>query len=350
MPIAYTCGCGSRIRLPDHAAGRQARCKACGAVFTVPASVEDHAPPDAGDAGTPDWLREFAQTEAKLGGGPVVQRLEPPPEVPVQPDPNPQSPAPSFIDPDDDHREDRDWIRGPERPFWHDVAAAFWFPLDADNFITMIVLTLITLLTIPVSFAGMFAFVGLAIIYGYLSAFCMMTILETASGEDTLPLVSVTNIFDDLILPMLQFVGTWIFVQIPLAVVVLLDLKYELGLSLSAYVVTAAAGIFFWPVVLLAVAIGRGFHGLWPHVIIKTVASAPLAYMAVWAALLAASALVVIPETRPFQNLVNTYLPNAALGVGLLKSVLSVYATVVAMKVIGLYYRHYKRRFPWAAE
>jgi hypothetical protein len=29
---------------------------------------------------------------------------------------------------------------------------------------------------------------------------------------------------------------------------------------------------------------------------------------------------------------------------------LGVYSSLVAMRVIGLYYRHYKRRLPWVAE
>ena len=36
MPIRFTCSCGKALTVPDSYAGREGRCKACGAVQLVP--------------------------------------------------------------------------------------------------------------------------------------------------------------------------------------------------------------------------------------------------------------------------------------------------------------------------
>jgi hypothetical protein len=48
MAIETSCsGCGSRLRVDDQYAGKQARCPRCGAVYTVPVSGFDVTPADA---------------------------------------------------------------------------------------------------------------------------------------------------------------------------------------------------------------------------------------------------------------------------------------------------------------
>jgi hypothetical protein len=43
MPIAMRCRCGKEIRVPDDAAGRKVRCKACGGLSTVPMELDGGA-------------------------------------------------------------------------------------------------------------------------------------------------------------------------------------------------------------------------------------------------------------------------------------------------------------------
>ena len=105
-------------------------------------------------------------------------------------------------------------------------------------------------------------------------------------------------------------------------------------------------GCAFWPVIILAVSIGGGFGGLWPHVILRTALAAPVAYVAIVATLALAVGLALLPDML---------LPASRLGQSFwalhtLNAVVTAYASIVAMKAIGLYYRHYKHKFPWAAE
>ena len=77
--------------------------------------------------------------------------------------------------------------------------------------------------------------------------------LETAAGEDELPNIWISNVFEDVVLASLKFAGTWAWVMLPAsfwAVIEFInfgDVHWKVVLSL------AAAGVFFWPVVVLGV-------------------------------------------------------------------------------------------------
>jgi len=60
--MEYRCSCGKRLRLPDNAAGKKARCPACGRVFELPAGGAAGAP---ARAAVPDGV-------APAGGGRIV--------------------------------------------------------------------------------------------------------------------------------------------------------------------------------------------------------------------------------------------------------------------------------------
>jgi hypothetical protein len=100
----------------------------------------------------------------------------------------------------------------------------------------------------------------------------------------------------------------------------------------------------------MAVAIGGGFNGLWPHVIIRTALSALLPYLAVCLALIVAGTLLVLPGTDAFLAFADRVMPGAYFRLAIFNSVLTTYAMIVAMRVVGLFYRHYKHKFPWVAE
>ena len=111
----------------------------------------------------------------------------------------------------------------------------------------------------------------------------------------------------------------------------------------TAYILLAVGSVF-WPAVILMVAIGDGLRGLWPHTVLLTIAAAPIRYAAVCGALAVVAAIGSLLDV----------MGPVSLGGALLRTIaghaLSMYALIVSMCVIGLYYRHCKHRFPWAAE
>jgi len=365
MSIRHTCGCGARIRLPESAAGRKARCKSCGAVFRVPQPAADGPPvqPDVANGSSPasghagahphepgDWLQEFADTEAKAEGQPV-RALD--------------LSAPLAIESDDDlprsgrpviERSDRDPIIEPQRSFWADLAASFLFFLDGGNMVMFLVVILIGVWDALVSFAPLFiSLIGHVVLNGYLCAFYMGTVLESASGEDELPGVSISNVFDDLFMPLVRFLGTWLIVLLPAFIAMMATLKGcdgpvdELEANWGLVTGLAVAGLAVWPVVVLGVAISGTLKGMLPHTAIRTILAAPLPYLAILATLVVAALIRVFAAEVPgWLGLPPT--SGVVIGTAVLAVVAGVYSMIVAMRVIGLYYRHYKHRFPWTAE
>jgi hypothetical protein len=395
MSIAFTCKCGTKIRLPDSAAGRKARCKNCQTVLRVPKRDVQERSQSASQASTikrvkvgrrkpvaeeppveqpqeppretGDWLEEFASAESDadpiasvtpppVPGAPTAAPPRPPTDdglIPLSDDddddilaPEVPRPEPTGLQQYESHLPDaRSATRGPERPFWTDLLYSFIFFTNPGNLVTYIVFAVLLFLgdVAPIPFLGL-------IMGAYVGAFLLSVIPETASGEDDFPNLAISSFWDDITLPLLQFYGTILVVFLPAGALALI-MHQQAGEVNWWYVGTLAAlGLFFWPVVVLAVTIGQSFSGVWPHTVIQTALSAPLAYLAVWGMLLATVggvyAIQLVIEARlaanlPFQTM---------LGLAFVNTCLSLYMSIVTMRTIGLFYRHYKHRFPWTAE
>lgn len=393
--------------MPRNVAGRKARCNSCGFIFTVPVPelnperphplgaipLEPAAEPSApGLPSAPsresaqaspdelgDWLDEFAEHEGaaasalppalasdSTGSGPGSAGAGSPaepasllefadkPDILAPPVATPHrrsmGPADSRAD------EDRSGVIEPTRSYWADLAGSFLFFLDAGSFITFVVIIIINLWTILLGHAGCLGWIGSIVVAGYLCTFYMAVIRDTAAGEDELPNIWIDDVVNDLLLSIARFVGTWLWVLIPAAISMLVGhfLTGEIPWTLAK--ILALVGVFFWPVVILGVALGGGFHGLWPHVIVRTALGAPLPYLAMCGILLMASAITTIPYSDTYKTVVNavTTRTNAPISLlwtlTVLNSAAGVYAVILAMRIIGLYYRHFKRKFPWVAE
>ncbi len=355
VPITCHCTCGAKFGFPDHAAGKKARCKRCGEIFKVPsasnparvaskraarpAPVEAPVPPEA-----EPWDPLLGLTEGDaVDTGPAPGLLALAPE-PVDDDTRHRSP-PAEVG----HMPHHDLgDAAPERSFWTDLPSAFVLPISSGgNFVTFIALCFVSCWTIPLGFAGVFGMAGLLLVTGYLCAFYLEVIRDAAAGEDDLPNVWISSVYDDLIRPLLQFIASAAVVALP----GLLLLLYGFGsrtweLVPLAFVVMGVGGLF-WPIVVLSMAIGGGMAPPLPHVIIRTALCAPLAYLAVLTALGVTVGLQYFAEFG-----LERYLSQGS-GLLVTKAIslsVGVYTTIVAMRAIGLFYLHNKRKFPWVAE
>lgn len=338
MTIFYNCSCGQNIRLPDSAAGKKARCKQCHLVFVVP------------------------------GGAPVVKRPLPPPGPPTdaevedeqevreeQEDDSPETRVPQeqseTIYTLPGRMDFHDEVSGPESPFWKDLLSSFTFFVEPGNLITLLVITVVQvgvgiLSFLPAGSGVILVLGGYIILGGYLCAFYFAIIRETASGEDDLPTVWFTHLLDDLIVPLLEFLCTFLAAFAPVFVLMFLCYYYSWSLPEEVFWLVAAFGCFLWPAIILTVALGGGVGSLMPHHVVLTPLAAPLAYLAICAAILVAVGLTAAPEIPEVGQL----LAKAGIVGTLIVSAINVYAFVVAMRAIGLYYRHFKHKFPWTAE
>lgn len=366
MAIRYRCTCGANIRMPVSAAGKRARCRSCGAIFTVPDRNHDPArqpiplEPDRSDKTTDNgsadepgsWLEEFARSESQETDQAPATIMDVGGEPPARAEPEDIPAARTRRGVDEDHvspDEDRDWISRPEQPFWRDLLESFIFFVDARNFITFMFIILLVmvpkLLPLPVV-----AWVLGMLASFYVCAFFLNIVRETASGEDELPNVWISSIWDDVILPLVRFWGTWVWVLLPAIVVALYGLSEYGSVPWAIVKPLVVVGLFLWPAVVLGVSIGGSFSGLWPHVVVRTALAAPVPYLAVCGAVVAAYFIMVLPDTLVFASLAGKLPALSTRAFESFSAALGVYAVVVAMRVIGLYYRHYKHKLPWVAE
>ena len=335
MAIFYHCSCGQNIRLPDSAGGKKARCKQCHLVFLVPgeAPVVRRPPPPPGPS-----------TEAEAED----QREEQEDDSPETQIPREESESiysvPGRMD---FHNE----VSAPESPFWKDLLSSFTFFIEPANLVTLLVITVVQVAVgilsyLPFGSGAILLLGGYIFLGGYLCAFYFAIIRETASGEDDLPAVWFAHILDDLIVPLLEFLCTFLASFAPALILMFLCYYYSWPLPDIVLLLVAAFGCFLWPAIILTVALGGGVGSLMPHHVVLTPLAAPLAYLAICVTILVAMGLMAAPEIPQVGQL----LAKAGLVGTLIVSAINVYAFVVAMRAIGLYYRHFKHKFPWTAE
>ncbi len=396
MAIHYKCRCGAGIKLPDNMAGRPSKCQVCGWLFTVPGQPcqEEDEKPLALEEG--EWVersRHEPQQPAQpaqraphysvelgcwitTGGNeeylprspehpPELLNVEgegelpesrvplPPPIVLDEPD---KAPVPRFFPPRPEQVEEE------KKSFGRDLVDSFVFFLESENLITFMMIVVISLVLMAVNFipginlvASLLIMVMQLTFAGFVFSFFLSVIRETASGVDDLPqVVWINDWLDDLVRPMVHFLLTWLMVLLP-AFLAMIKMTID-GTDINWWIVgfLVVVGVFFWPALILAVSIGGGVAGVWPHTIIRTALSAPLAYLAVWLVVLVAFGVSVMAQSRwLYDGLVKIAPQNpfkAVLLLSIVSGTLNVYAMIVAMRAIGLFYRHFKSRFPWKAE
>ncbi len=161
------------------------------------------------------------------------------------------------------------------------------------------------------------------------------------------------DLTEDLVKPLVLFFASWIVVVLPGALCALLLPTSLPGLGRPALLISIAiVCTFFWPALILMLSIG-GITALRPIMLVQTVARSLVPYLAIWLFLaIAAGAtyglIALIGGGRP--GIPGLPVARGPLLVRLPTAALQAYLMVVTMRFVGLYYRHFKDRFPWIAE
>ncbi|MBX3351728.1 MAG: hypothetical protein KF684_02240 [Phycisphaeraceae bacterium] len=338
--INFRCSCGAPIGMPDHAAGKTAKCMTCGSRLVVPALTQS----------------------------PVAAPAAPDDDIPLELEPEPPRPvtrAPTALPP-----------REPERPaalhtkyttasseahasarqarkqrgYFADALASFLIPLTPLGLVAMTGLTtlLVIMNIIPILVVAILA---MLIAYGALAAYCFEVIVDTAGGEDSLPMpAGIEEWASDLPEALIAMVATILATFFPMILVG--TLFPMIGISDEAtdiaMLVAMAAGVFIFPVAILCVAMGGMGTLLRPDYHIRTILSAPGQYLLIWCMLLLVFAVQVgvglLLESEDASEGFLAFLLTIAVS-----SLLTVYGLIVTMRQIGLFYRHFSDRFPWSA-
>ncbi len=216
---------------------------------------------------------------------------------------------------------------------------------------------------------GYFLWVVVALWY---AAFRINVVEASAMGRFQLPDVEITtHLLFDLLSPAVRWFGSWLVVMIP-ALMYVIDRAYDgvnvIGNTWQALVnlplggaggptvdpvltLLVLAGIFFWPIVVLVVAISD--FGELRHFerVLITLARSPGPYLLT--VLIVAASYAVHILASMFLGATNTAGWGTAVTPGgwLLQRVLGtgveLYVSIVAAMAIGLYFRHFGHRFAW---
>jgi len=370
----YTCNCGARYRFPDEAAGKRSRCKKCGLVFTLPAADDGIIPFAEEDP----FMAEAVDAAAVVKQG----ALQLTPESPGAAHGSMEGAGVSAVAP-------------PARGFASNVLWTFLFPTEVGDLFTFLGIWLLmgvtSVMTLVAGFGllGIIAFCVYLLLVGWYCAYRFSVIESAAAGDDNLPNMEFdSGWIGDAVGALFRWIGSWLFVLLPALAYRLYyyktlppapamgagggpslwfeDLKLVtqgipgiLSMQTDGFDLFKAlvvAGLFIWPFVILCVGIG-GLESLYRFdLMMATVVRTIGPYAATVALIVGASALGYVLEQMAAGRLFGGAMAGgggigAIIQAGVVFQVvtlgLTIYLDIVLMRLIGLYYHHFKAKFAW---
>lgn len=357
------CPCGTAYDVPEASLGKKAKCRKCGAVFTLKEEKEESGifaiadeawpdtDPDAGRTGA-GVAASSAPGSAADGGAPA--------NAASRPVDTPMSEVPSHE----------------KRGYSADVLWTFLFPSSVGNLMSFVAIWLVMSFAPLLTMCGIVGLIVAVLVAGWYAAFQFNVLRSAAAGETNLADVGFSrDLVDDIVIPLIAWIGSWVVVLLPAFVFLMVSLSSGTTLATdvwelaagglggiwqgnsgapTAFFVLVGLGIAAWPMIILCVALG-GFTSFFRVDLIGlTIIKTLPAYLLTLLLVFGATALDV--ALRELVSTSNAPAAGAsvksAIGSGIVIQVAStgigVYADIVVMRLIGLYYHHFKGRFAWS--
>lgn len=302
-------------------------CVNCGYNMQTGASVGGlAAPPIASPAGAPTGTMGYASGPSKKG----------------------------INDPNDDDQISKN-------SFWTNAFSSFIYPvMSTGNLLNLIgmmfVSCLILVVSSAMSFSVCYVFIGCLILFivlmGWMCAFYLSVVQETAAGISNLPGFKMEDgLWDDAFKPAFTFIGAIASVFLPSICLLFLSAWGLLPSSMD-FLITVwwFVGLFLLPMSVLLFALGVPGVIFRIDLIIVTIFRTFLPYLAIWLMLFLVGILYLIAASASILGTIgiSAYLPdipNLGWFSPFIIQIINVYLMVVAMRIIGLYYLHFKNRF-----
>jgi len=191
-------------------------------------------------------------------------------------------------------------------------------------------------------------YISFAVVWGWLLGFYLNIIYETAYDIDNLPAIylgtSITFMWY-IVQPFLVFLFTLAVVEIPFIVAlgILKSPDIAAHQTWRAEIVLEALlafGLFLFPVAILTMVVGKDFTLLRPDYVFAPIVRAFRPYLVVAGLLIAASVLEMQTQQYVGQDV-------AAAARHLMLNLAVQVVAIIAMRSIGLFYRHYSCYFAW---
>ena len=231
--------------------------------------------------------------------------------------------------------------RGDDAAAGQDYLSAFSYPLRGSG------LSLLVVGSLCFGIAGMLPMGGLMslLITGYMAAYMFKIINETAIGNlEPAEWPGFTNIFDDILIPLFQYVFVHIICFVPMILSLYVGVGMtglenlvngELGGLIGTLLLSGLlglGGLAYLPLALLSVALNNSVLGVHPGIVFRLMAHLGKEYLIVLGVLF-------------LSVLLNVWLQGLLGGIpfvgGLIASGVGLYTTMVYSHILGLiYYRH----------
>jgi hypothetical protein len=302
MTVKFYCpSCDAIIAFDSKHSGKRARCLKCGQIFIIPQKDDE-----------------------------IPKKIKPEPEPKGDPVPG----------------------------FYHAVFLKSWkLFFDPQNATSLVFVIAVICFKFFLADALCMNYISFVFVWGWLLAFYLNIIYETAFEIDHLPQIQLadsdflgpTALAWYILKPLLIFAYTMFIVLLPF--IIALALLEDKG---STYQNTWQArtgyhlllqvlfifGLFLFPMAVLTTAVGKDITLLRPDYILAPILKAPLSYLVVVALLVAAALLQ--SKTKHFENAAIA-VTAADLALNLAVQVIA----IIAMRSIGLFFRHYSCYLKW---
>lgn len=239
--------------------------------------------------------------------------------------------------------------------FWANSIRSFAYPvISGGNVVTLCILLVVSAVSIVLQYAGGLGLIGRFFIFGWLCAAYLSVIQDTASGSEDLPGIKMEDgILDDIVKPALKYVGAMAVAMAPAAAYLIaigMDALPEWMVNPIAVFLWIGMGIFVWPVFIMLFAFNALNMIFRLDLIVVTIVRTFGAYLSLWLMLLVVGLCLFIPPLVPFLSSAGLIkeLPSfltEGLVFEFVLNAFQVYLTIVSMRMIGLYYLHFKQRF-----
>lgn len=381
--LVVPCACGVKLRVKDEVAGHRVKCPKCGEVIRAPKTGSSPAsapapvapatavprakavatpsaakpraiprpekPAPSDDSAPLDLLEQLSSGEPLPDLAPLpVLAAEEAVELGYARDPS--KPSSSLGVSSKLHST----ISGPHRGFWRDVLFAYRFPFaSTSNAVnTAIVMAIGALQVLPFCFAR--------IIYAWLASVYMNAVTDTATGSDEFSGPKMDGSwYDSLIRPLFLYVMTFLLAELPCVAYLALSISGVIQLNLIVLGLWTAFGLFLWPIFMLLASLDSLALVFRIDLVLATIARTFLPYLAVWVSLLVPFGIMAVwsigtellqISTGPQPGRITPSAITNVLIIAYVREAVSIYLLIVSMRIIGLYYLHFKHRFAFKLE
>lgn len=379
MAIKMTCACGKRMAIDKQYIGRKIACPGCGKKFVldrakiaalVRASQKTTAPQPAAAPPPPPVPVDLDDGPADLDQD-ILTLISDGEALPrsAEPTPNPSAPSVVLVEDTVDLayaqgsgpgirrplKSEDDAIQAATHSFWADLGLAFIYPVQSlGNVLTLVGILVLAAVQFAVETlpGGCMFLVAWFVLYGWFCSLYMSVVLDTAAGSPSLPGIKFESGFwEDVIRPALYFILAQAIVFVP-PLLLLAQLK-----SPWPAAGCFAVGLFLWPMIMLLLSLAGHGELLRVDLVALTIFRTFPAYLVIVIMLAAVTAinwavaiLTILIEASILQVTLPKMLTSPNIAFQAVRHILALYFSIVAMRLIGLYYLHFKHKFAFEFE